>query len=620
MHELAVRHGEKRKGLITLNAFQELYNNNNPAYIYALQKMKRLPCTIEEFIDSPEFMAQQVEIWPDLRDSIIRANPDQLIGQAPVNEYIMGGASSTGKSLRAMISNAYQLYFVNCFDWPQELFKLSRPTEIVFLFLSIKPTTAEKVLYKPFYQYFMNMPYTKKYVHWNQDVKSEIQLEQNITVRYGAANVNSLVGHAIMSGIIDEINFFARVENSKQAPEEGGTFDQAEIVHRTMLNRRKSRFESSGISPGIICISAQTRYKNDFTDRREEQVRKNHETGVIICRKKRYEAWPVDKYSAETFTVLVGTDQYPTRIIEADSKYVLPPGAVLEQVPMNFLSDFKRDPEYALREIVGVATTAITPFIAQRQKIYEATAAWVERGLKPWTSQSNYILNEHSKLNEKGMPVVLPENLPTDGKPRFVHVDLSKSADRCGIAISHIDGYVKVDKESLPYFVTDWVVTLEPDSVNQVDIDEVRRWVADLKLKYKLNIARVSYDGFQSLQSVQMLRKIGINSMELSVDKTTQPYDHFKSALYSNRVALPDIDILRQELAGLEFHATANGGKGKIDHPPVGVGKDAADPVCASLFNITASGNVRAGIGYSDHQSSRPNSLNRPSNGRGVVI
>jgi hypothetical protein len=619
MYELAVKNGEARQGRIALNAFEELHNNNNPHYIYALQKLRRMPVLIDEFIESPEFLGEQIEIWPALKQSIIECNPDIIAGEKKKDEILYLGASGTGKSVRAMVSNLYQLYLTDCFDWPQEMFKLSRPTELVYIMTSIKPTTAEKVLYKPFRQYFTNMPYTKKYVEYNKDIESELILNQNKVVRAASASVNSLIAHAIMSGIVDEINFFARVKNSAQTPD-GSTYDQAEIIHRTIINRRKSRFETKGPSPGLICISAQTRYKGDFTDRRIDQIRKNNEQNVRWYREARYEVAPPDKLSEEKFKILVGSDEYPTRILdERNGNYTLPPNAEIKEIPVNFYDDFLRDPEYALREICGISTNAITPFIAQRQKIYQAVTPWNERELKPWTTQDNYKLNEYSSLNQNGMPIIVPENLPKDGKPRFIHVDLAVVQDRAAIGICHIDGYVQVGEERLPYYVVDSVITLEPDSVNQVDITEVRRWIVDLKLKYGINLARVSYDGYQSMETVQQLRKLGINAIHLSVDKTLEPYENIKSAFYSDRIAIPDNDLLKTEFSGLELNLNANAGKGKVDHTPV-IGKDAADACTGAIFNASLSGDSKINSGFIMRETSRPTVGNRPSSRHGAIL
>lgn len=623
MYALAAANGEERKGKIILNAFTQLHEHNNPAYIYAMQKLRRMPVTIEEFIASEDFLGNDtsrpvIEIWDTLKPSISEINQDIMMGHKNPNEVLMLGASGTGKSVRSIVSNLYQLYVADCFDWPQDMFQLSRPTELVFLFLSIKPSTAEKVLYKPFRQYFEAMPFTAKYIEYDKDITSELRLNNNKTVRFASANVNSLIGHAVMSGAIDEINFFARVEKSKQTPD-GGTFDQADLVHKTLLNRRESRFTSAGPNPGLICISAQTKYKGDFTDRRIEQIRKNKEKNVLWYREKRYEVVPPERLTKEKFKILVGTDEYPTRIIDAESKYTLPPNAQVLEIPMTYYDTFKRDPEHGLREIVGIATNAITPFIPQRHKIHEAAAAWTARDMKDWTTQNNYVLNEYSKLNDRGMPVIIPENIPQDGIPRYIHVDLAVSSDRCGIGICHIDGYVEVEGEKLPYYVTDWVVTLEPDSINQVDIAEVRRWVVDLKLKYGLNIARVSYDGYQSTESVQMIRKLGINSLNISVDKTLEPYESLRGAIYTNRLAMPDNDLLKSELAGLELNMNALGGKGQVDHTPV-LGKDAADAMTGAIFNASLSGGVKINSGYSNHMHSRPKTGERPKSRNNVTL
>lgn len=619
LYETALKNGETRQAKIMLNAFQELHNNNNAAYIYAIQKLRRMPVTIEEFIESPEFLGEQIEIWPALKQSIIDSNPDILQGIDKKDEVLYLGASGTGKSVRAMVCNLYQLYLTDCFEWPQEMFKLSRPTELVYILTSIKPSTAEKVLYKPFRQYFTQMPYTKKYVEYNKDIESELQLNQNKVVRAASANVNSLIAHAIMGGIVDEINFFARVQNSKQTPD-GSTFDQAEIIHKTILNRRKSRFTSRGPSPGIVCFSAQTRYKGDFTDRRVEEAKKNGEKNVHWFREARYDVVPAEKFTGEKFQILVGSDEYPTRILQEQGKnYTLPPNAMVKDIPIEYYDDFQKDPEYALREICGISTNAITPFIPQRQKIYQAVTPWNERNLKEWTTQNNYKLNEYATLNDNGMPEVIKDNLPEDNKQRFVHVDLAKSQDRCGIAICHIDGYMDVGEERLPYYVVDWVVTLEPDSINQIDVAEVRRWVIDLKLKYGLNIARVSYDGYQSLETIQQLRKLGINAVELSVDKTLEPYENIKSAFYSNRIAIPDNDLLKTEFASLELNMNANGGRGKVDHTPV-IGKDSADACTGAVHNASTTGYAKVGSGFNSKPSNRPKVGTRPRSRHGATI
>ena len=128
MYELALKNGETRKAKMMLNAFTELHENNNGGYIYAIQKLKRMPVTIEEFMDSKEFLAEQLEIWPKLKQSLIETNPDIFIGEKKPDEVLYLGASGTGKSIRAMVTNLYQLYLMDCIDWHQEMYRLSWTT------------------------------------------------------------------------------------------------------------------------------------------------------------------------------------------------------------------------------------------------------------------------------------------------------------------------------------------------------------------------------------------------------------------------------------------------------------------------------------------------------------
>ena len=93
MYELALKHGETRNAKITLNAFRELHENGNPHYIYALQKLRRMPVLIDEFLESNEFLGEQIEIWPALKESICTINPDILAGEKAYNEALFLGAS-----------------------------------------------------------------------------------------------------------------------------------------------------------------------------------------------------------------------------------------------------------------------------------------------------------------------------------------------------------------------------------------------------------------------------------------------------------------------------------------------------------------------------------------------
>jgi hypothetical protein len=613
---LAEAHGERRLARALTYAAHQILDNNNPDYFKYISRLKRIPVTIEEFVDSPEFMGNlEIELWPNLRRDVFAINPDIFAGDQGVHEVLMGGATAIGKSFMANVTQAYQLYHFSCIDKPQLLYNLSINTPIVFMFYSVSEKVTRRVLYEPFRSLFVNMPYTQKWMRYDKYKESELVFEGGLQVVPTLANVQAMVGQAIASATEDEVNFMNVIENSMTVVGNrgmGGKYDQAEVVHSTVTRRRKGRFTSRGPVPGCIIASSSTRYNQDFLDRRIEQVKTNREddtndkSKVVWFRRKQYEVQPSDRFEGPKFRVLVGNDHWATRILEEGELEGVhyPEGAQVEEVPIEYFYDFVNDPENALRDVIGVATDVITPFFTQRHKVIEAVVAGRTAGLKSWVDKQNV------DLAVDGMPQINEENLPTDlDTPRFVHIDLATtgvgSNDRAGIAISKVAEYKDVAgprglSERLPVIAVEVAISLKPSKQHPVDITAVRQWIMMLKQFYGFNIYMVTYDGFASKESIQQFRKAGIRSGEISMDKTTEPYTTMRSAYYQDRVLMVDNEEARLEIVNLEM----NEKKKQVTHPPR-VGKDIADAICGSIFAATNSRKVRTQVGVSTDKEVR---------------
>jgi hypothetical protein len=302
---------------------------------------------------------------------------------------------------------------------------------------------------------------------------------------------------------------------------------------------------------------------------------------------------PPEKYDGRTFRVLAGSETYPTKILkDTDVSGVNYPenGSVLD-VPIEFWEEFRGDPDNALRDVCGIATDSIHPFIGQRHKIVEAIVRGRQRKLKSWVEKQNV------ELDVDGMPQIVDANLPDDRhEPRFVHIDLSKTADRCGIAIAKINGFVNDVQteddgatnqghvEQVPHVTLEAAITIQPSLQNELDIAAVRNWVMLLKSFYGFNIYMVSYDGFQSAESIQALRKAGIRSQVTSMDRTTEPYTDLRRLFYEDRIDMVDNEMARVELANLEMNEKT----GKVDHPPKG-SKDVSDAIAGACHRAIRS-------------------------------
>ena len=626
-----------RMARIASHAAEKVFVHRNPEFVKALSRMKRLPVTIDEFIESDDFLTGAgFDIWPALKEDLRDMNPDVLLGEDPIHETYLGGATGTGKTFVGQATLMYQLYLMTCFDKPQRLFGLSEITPILFMTQSTSQTITKRVIYQPIRNTILAMRYFQRYVPYNKQVDSELQLDQNLRVVPALATVQSILGSAVAGGILDEVNFMTIIERSTRVTGPngmGGKFDQAEEIYSNISRRRKRSFTTRGLSIGCLCVSSSTRYKDDFLDRRIDQAIALEEPNVVIRRHTQFEVNPkyADGHTFGTFQIAVGNSEQGTVVIEPGMR----PGvhysanARIMDVPLPYKVDFQKNPDAALRDVVGIATDSITPFIRKRQKINDA----IQRGLR--RELPKLVEKDLVNLGEDGMPTLIPANMPKTaalkGKPRWIHVDLSRVADRCGITMIRLEGFTNVPLrantamkaaltgtdqeadtyddeditdpdipdyegvpmiETMPLFTVELAVGIQPSAVSEIDVAQVRAWIMQLVATYGLNIRAVTFDGFDSRETIQAFRKAGIHSELISVDNITAPYEHVRDALYEDRLDFqPDLELLSSELRTVEYYATSK----KIDHPPRGT-KDVSDALAGAVFTAMKSRRVRNGV------------------------
>jgi hypothetical protein len=172
-------------------------------------------------------------------------------------------------------------------------------------------------------------------------------------------------------------------------------------------------------------------------------------------------------------------------------------------------------------------------------------------------------------------------------RPLFIHLDMSLSGDKTGIAGVWITGKrpQKVGEEPSKEleFKLAFSVSVKAPKGFQVSFEKNRnfiRWLRDRGFAIK----GVSSDTYQSAQIQQQLKADGFKTKILSVDrvdntKTCLPYAFFKSAIYERHIQMyKDCQLLTEEIVSLERLSD-----GHIDHPQNG-SKDQADAVCGSLY------------------------------------
>jgi hypothetical protein len=168
----------------------------------------------------------------------------------------------------------------------------------------------------------------------------------------------------------------------------------------------------------------------------------------------------------------------------------------------------------------------------------------------------------------------------SDGHTRFIHVDLALKRDRAALCMSHCAGFKEIKTsmgvEQLPIINVDLVYSWEATVGAEINFASIRQMIVDLHRKFDVGL--VTFDRWQSIEMIQSLRSMGINSDFHSVKKTD--YDTLMSCMYDTRLRGYWNELLvEEELLKLKLY-----GNNKIDHPSTG-SKDLADALAGAVYN-----------------------------------
>jgi hypothetical protein len=370
--------------------------------------------------------------------------------------------------------------------------------------------------------------------------------------------------------LVHNCNFMAKVEKSKIS-EDGGGYDQAMAIYNAIVRRRKSRFMSQGRLPGLLCVVSSKVRPNDFTGKKEKEARSD--PTIFIYDKRIWEIAPW-KFTPQRFHVFVGDQSRKPRILDFDEMIEPEDRHLVLEVPEEYRSEFDRDMLTALRDVGGVATQALHPFILAVDKIDEAfgrTLSILSREDCDFVSTSLQIY---------------PKRFVKPHEPRFVHFDLSLSNDSTGMAMGYVDHFVEIQRdenwwETLPVIHYDLLLEIKPPRNGEIEFHKARSLLYRLR-EMGLNVKWVTFDTYQSVDSIQILRQQGFTTGFTSMDTETLPYETLKTAILDGRIGAPEHARAQMELTRLEFDPDI----GKVDHP-VDASKDVADSMAGVCFGLT---------------------------------
>jgi hypothetical protein len=529
-------------------------------------KYNHKPVDIETFLCDPYFMNSKKHIYPEVLKELIEINSGKYV------EVVCTGGIGSGKTTTALYTTAYQLYLLSCMKEPHASFDLDPSSEILFVFQSIRKKTAEETGYNRFRAMIERSPYFMQEFRFDKDLTSKLAFPNRIEVQAVSSVETATIGENIMGGLIDELNYMGVIEKSR-ASVDGGVFDQAVVLYRSIATRRRSRFMKHGILPGILCLVSSRRYPGQFTDTKEEEALTD--PTIYVYDKCTWDVKP-GVYSGKRFKVFIGDEFRKPKVLNKKDFRELDAEdreGLVRSIPVEHLKEFDKDIIKALREVAGVSTMARFPFIMNTEAVSRAMNK----------KRKSIFSTEWCDFEGRQLQFY-PDRFTDLSEPRWAHVDLGLTSDSAGVAIGYVESFKKRVTgntiELLQNFVFDGVLEIRPPKGGEIKFWKIRDLFYMLR-EIGLPIKWITYDSYQSVDSLQLLHNQKFETGTVSLDTDARGYETLKTGLYDDRIEMPAHEKARREIVSLERDPI----KGKVDHPPHG-SKDCSDAIAGVVLGL----------------------------------
>lgn len=477
---------------------------------------------------------------------------------------------NSGKSFKLSILATYMAYKLLCLRNPQKTFNLAPASKIAIMNMSVSASQAKRVVFGEIKNKIDFSPWFQKHYPPNPRIRSELQFDpspdvvkpgdkriyKNVYIIPGSSSGFAPLGYNLFCGIIDEATLWRDSDNK----------DYVQEVYEIIRRRVTSRF----MDKGLIVLGGSPMYSTDFLERRIKAVKDEGLTNVLVRRRSHWDAkypnynGPVFYFHLDDCKVFKTEEEmlkdrdkvarraganWETALKEYDEN--------IKKIPMMYYEDFKKNPEGSKRDLGGWPSDSVSSFIANPSVIQE---------------NINYKREDPVKgpyKFKKWFGPVNPKAWHT------IHIDLGITGDACGIAMGHPEGF---NEEGGVNVFIDFVMRIEGSNENPVQIEDIRQMIYRLSAM-GFPIGKITMDGFQSVDTMQILRKKGYYVEYLSLDRSLEPYEEWKTALYEHRINIYEHPIYEQEARKLEKIKNK-----KIDHPRGG-SKDLTDAVAGVVYN-----------------------------------
>ncbi len=551
------------------------------------------PIGPKEFITSKSFIGdsskdiKEQRVWRILRDDLeaIFSGPDKYGRPSyfpACNVYLNISGIGSGKSTFIALLNAYYIYLLHCLKNPVEYYGFLDATTLLFLNVAPKIDKAHRIVYQKLMAIIKGMAWfrdsgllpeeriesvlkfygrgadTSKmsvqeihYMH-KQERKGFSSTLPILMVRPGSSQMSEATGEDLLVGVIDE------------ACSDGGfetiVKDYCEDIFMNMNERRTSRFMDDGLVAMISSAGNEDRFAERYAVQFEqhclERGKDFHKDMVDFIGNKVYYKRRASYDCSPKYQVFFDTGD----VFTYNARREMLDGTIIENeltIPGRYRERFEQNPEEALKNVCALPQVVTGKYITEWHKIIRHLSDRED----PCPDNGR-----DEALTPRMAQQMLPADFGVmdDAKDtwHYCHIDLatggttSSGRDGCGFAVAHTGPPIERHGILYPTVVIDLAVRFKakPKRVSEdakgrlvkdereLDFSEIRDFLFFLDDHCGFKFAKITFDGWQSKDSIQILNKKGYLAEKASC--TRESFEAMKQLWYDGR-----LDIFRDDHA-----------------------------------------------------------------------
>jgi hypothetical protein len=451
---------------------------------------------------------------------------------------LLEGAPGCGKSFTSSVLMTYSIYRMLCLRSPQKTFGMARGSQMCVINMGVNEVNARNVIFSEIKARIDNSPFFRKYFPPNPEIQSMLQFDKFINLRPGNSKMTFPLGFNVFCAAMDDCAWYQDTDD----------FDVGKEMYNALEKRISRRFPTC--EWGYLLLVTNPSYNDKWVEKMQERALENPEK-IWAMRRKIWDAKPWI-YCGETF-------EYEGR-----------------QIPIEHKEDYEKDPVTAERDLESRPSAALMPFFKSMIPVFQS----LNRGVK-------------NPVEGKNFNIISQSFKPAEDCNYFIHIDLAQNKCNAGMSMCRWLSTNKIRVELIMRF--------DPKVLGgEINFEDIREYVFLLK-DMGFNLRRVTFDGFQSVDCIQILKRRGIDADNISLDKTEVPYETFKSKVLNGDVEFPWVNIENSRVFELpqspeewflKEAKTLEKAGNKITKPAKGT-KDVIDSVAGCVYSAVDVGNKR---------------------------